>query len=199
MPRAGDIGRKASDQHGDAGMPARKQVIDDLVNAIGIVGGDAGEIEALRPGVDENDSDVLTLKLGDQRGIGVSRQNDPVDLLALGRMRPLLCGRDQQMIGCAVDPAHHALADAGVEGVQNRRPLLADEESDLVRLLPSHRAGNGAGAVMQFLRCGIDPGAGGLLYPLRRGECSGDRGCGNAGKPGYIIYGWLVHRATLPV
>ena len=194
----GDIRGEAAHQHGDSLMSGRDQMADYLTHTAGFIRHNAGQIEARRPVVYQDHGDVLPLKFGNQVGLGIACQDDTLDLLALGRAGPFLRCGDQKLVVGAVGAAHDALADAGVKFIQDGRALFTDQEGDLVGLLPGHGPGYCAGLVMQCLRRGVDPAAGGFPHPVRCRKGSGDRGGGDAGQAGYIINRWGIHKTGSP-
>ena len=88
---------------------------DDLPYAVRFVCYHAGQFKAGRPVIHQHHRDVLPLKLSDQGRLGVSPQNDPFNLLALGGALPFVRRGDHQLISGVVGLPHHALADAGIK------------------------------------------------------------------------------------
>lgn len=122
-------------------------------------------------------------------------EDDALDLLALPGSLPVGGGRDEQLVGGAVRAPHHAFADARIELVEDGRVLFADEERDLVGLLPRHARRDRAGLIAERLGGGEDLAACFLADTVGRGEGTGNGRGGNAGETGNIVYRWGIHNS----
>ena len=192
---ARDVRGKPSGKERDAPMAVGGEVVDDLPCAVLLVRDHARQLEAARAVIDEHDRDALPLKARNEGRLGVACEDDALDLLALPGSLPVGGGRDEQLVGGAVCAPHHAFADARIELVEDGRVLFADEERDLVGLLPRHGPRDRAGLIAERLGGGEDLAACFLADTVGRGEGTGNGRGGNAGETGNIVYRWGIHNS----
>ena len=202
VPLSQYIGGEAPCQHGDVPMTPADQVLQRLADPAVFVRHHAGNVQSLDAVVYQYHGQIPVLELCDHIRSGIAAQDHTLHLFVFGGVGgrvPVRSGGNDQLKVTSVRLPHDPGADAGVEFVQDRGPLLTDQEGDLVRSLAGHGPGDGIWRVVEHFRCFKHLPAGVLPDPLRIGERAGHGGDGNSGQSGDIIDGWIHGHAPFHV